>query len=187
MEWSRLIAYSPRLQTATWRLSIGSPIFWQINVRKNSCCTKLLNSRLENKASRKYDGQNARNLLFRKQISTGCRPISDLRSETKRLNQGQSKENPWSGLVKDMITGQRPYRAQLPLLFHCICHWCNMLFYVELHIFSLFAASVYILIEIRGNVRLHNFWSHLHDLNVLAVTYFENTSFIFISPTIEKA
>ena len=83
----------------------------KINARNNSCSTKLLNSRLENKASRKYDGQNARNLLFRKQISTGCRPISDLRSETKRLNQGQSKENPWSGLVKDMITGQRSYRV----------------------------------------------------------------------------
>ena len=103
IEWSRLIAYSSKLQTATWRLSIGSPIFWQINARNNSCSTKLLNSRLENKASRKYDALNARNLLFRKQISTGCRPISDLWSETKRLNQGQSKEYPWSGLVKDMI------------------------------------------------------------------------------------
>ena len=63
-----------------------------------------------------------------------------------------------------------------------------LFFYVELHIFSfLFAASVYFLIESRGKVRLHNIWPHKHDLNVLALTYVANTSFIFISPTIEKA
>ena len=34
-------------------------------------------------------------------------------------------------------------------------------FYVELHIFPfLFAASVYFLLERRGDVRLHHFWSH---------------------------
>ena len=65
-----------------------------------------------------------------------------------------------------------------------------MLFFifVELHLFSVsFAVSVYFLIESRGNVRLHNFWPHQHDLNVSAVTYVVNTSFIFISPIIEKA
>ena len=36
-----------------------------------------------------------------------------------------------------------------------------MLFYVELHIFPfLFAASVYFLLESRGNVRLHDFCSN---------------------------
>ena len=64
----------------------------------------------------------------------------------------------------------------------------NVFFLVELLFFPfLFAASVYFLIESRGKVRLHYFWPDGHDRNVLAVTYVVNTSFIFISPTIEKA
>ena len=35
IERSRFIAYSPKPQTTTWRLSIN----WQIHARKNSCCT----------------------------------------------------------------------------------------------------------------------------------------------------
>ena len=53
--------------------------------------------------------KSARKQLFRKQLSTGCRPVSDLGSEAMQLNQGKPKENSWSTLVKDMIPGQKPY------------------------------------------------------------------------------
>ena len=48
-------------------------------------------------------------------LESKCQPGADQLAiyevKARQLNQGQSKENLWSGLVKDMITGQRPYRV----------------------------------------------------------------------------
>ena len=164
MEWSRFTAYSLKLQTATWRLSIGNAIFFKTTHTKNKKTLAVFRSWtnvLKIRHQDKQTAKTARKKIFTKQISTGCRPVSDLWSEATQLNQGWSKENPWSILVKDMIPGQRPYRVKLLPIFHFTCHQCIMPYFVELRLFSfLFVASVYFLLESRGKERLHNYWPH---------------------------
>ena len=120
--------------------------FWQINARKNSCCK-----------TRHQENMTAIvNQLFKKQISTGSRPVNDLWSDATQLSREQPKENPWSGLKHDSRTKTLSSQTS-----SSISLYLPMVFFVEPHLFSfLFAASVYFLLESRGKVILHNFWPH---------------------------
>ena len=163
MQWSRFIVYSLKLQTATWRSSIGSAIFWQMHTQKKTLA--VLSSWANALKIRHQDKQTAKTAwkkkLFTKQISTGCRPVSDLWSETTQLNQGQTEGKSMEQLGKGHDPRTKILSSQTSshiLLCLSLMHYA---FLVELHLFSfLFVASVYFLLESRGKVRLHNYWPH---------------------------
>ena len=119
MKWLRLMTDLPNVQNTKWRLSIGSATFWQIHAQKKPLLYSALRLTFRISGIKKI---NVKKKLFTKQISTGCRPVSDLWSEAMQLNQGRPKENLRSNLIKYGIPEQRPYRLLLTLLFHCIFH-----------------------------------------------------------------
>ena len=58
------------------------------------------------------------NQLFKKQISTGSRPVNDLWSDATQLSREQPKENPWSGLKHDSRT--KTLSSQTSILYFIV-------------------------------------------------------------------
>ena len=67
----------------------------------------------------------------------------------------------WLGEGHDPRTETLSSLTSSPISLYLTLLQYAFFFFIELHLLSFsFAASVYFLIESRGNVRLHSFWPH---------------------------
>ena len=162
MQWSRFIAYSLKLQTATWRSSIGSAIFWQMHTRKKtlavlSSWTNALKIRHQDKETAKTAWKKIIYKTNINRVQTSLRSMKWNHAVEPGTTEGKSMEQLGKGHDPRTKTLSSQTSSYI-LLYLSLMHYA---FFVELHFFSfLFVASVYFLLASRGKVRLHNYWPH---------------------------